>query len=196
MNYILDWASFFADRFQVGYRMMHDQYWYVISRIWKYQSVKRIDKYEGTKNRIKNFFNEPTTVVKGLYLGNIYNAADLNMLENLKITHIVNVSKNISNYFPERFSYFNIKIDDINSEEFHDDLIELVDNMYKLINDEGKHIFVHCLMGSSRSVTVILLYMMKYLDLELEIAYEKLKEIRPTINVNTTFIEQLKKIKI
>ena len=55
MNYFLDWASFFADRFQVGYRMMHDQYWYVFSSIWKYHSVKRIDKYEGTKNRIKIF---------------------------------------------------------------------------------------------------------------------------------------------
>ena len=123
MNYLLNWASFFLGRFQVGYRMMHDQYWYVISRIWRYQNVKRIDKYEGTKNRIRNFFTEPTTVVKGLYLGNIYNAADLNTLENLNITHIVNVSKNISNYFPDKFKYFNIKIDDINSEKFHDDLI-------------------------------------------------------------------------
>ena len=68
--------------------------------------------------------------------------------------------------------------------------------MHKLINEEDKHIFVHCLMGSSRSATVVLLYMMKYLDLELNVAYEKLKEIRPTINVNTTFIDQLAKLKL
>ena len=196
MNYILNWSSFFADRVQIGYRMIHDQYWYVISRIWKYQSVKRIDQYEGTTKRIKNFFNEPSTIIDGLYLGNIYNAADLNTLKNLEITYVVNVSKNISNYFPDKFTYFNIKIDDINSESFQDDLIELVNDMHKLINEENKKIFVHCLMGSSRSATVILLYMMKYLDLELDVAYNKLKEIRPTINVNTTFMNQLREIKL
>lgn len=196
MNFILNWTSFISDRFQIGCRMVHDQYWYVISRIWRYQSVKRMDQYEGTTTRIKNFFTEPSTVVNGLYLGNIYNAADLNTLKNMNITHVVNVSKNISNYFPDKFTYFNIKIDDINSESFHDDLIELVEKMYKLINEENKKIFVHCLMGSSRSATVILLYMIKYLDLELDVAYDKLKEIRPTINVNTTFMNQLREIKL
>ena len=111
MNFILNWTSFISDRFQIGCRMVHDQYWYVISRIWRYQSVKRMDQYEGTTTRIKNFFTEPSTVVNGLYLGNIYNAADLNTLKNMNITHVVNVSKNISNYFPDKFTYFNIKID-------------------------------------------------------------------------------------
>ena len=196
MSFLLNWANFFADKFQIGYRMVHDQYWYAISRIWKYQNVKRIDQYEGTTNRIKNFFTQPSYVVKGLYLGNIYNAADLSTLNNLNISHIVNVSKNISNYFPENFTYLNIKIDDINSELFKDDIINTVDKIHELISKENKNIFIHCLMGSSRSATIVLLYMMKYLDLELDVAYHELKKIRPTINVNTTFINQLKNLNL
>ena len=68
MDYIFNWSSFLADRLEIGCRMVHDQYWYVISRIWKYQSVKRIDHYEGTTKRIKNFFTEPSTIINGLYL--------------------------------------------------------------------------------------------------------------------------------
>ena len=48
-------------------------------------------------------------IIDNIYIGNACNAADYYTMKNLNITHIVNVSQEISNYFPEDFNYFKIK---------------------------------------------------------------------------------------
>lgn len=177
----------------IGFKMITDQYYVMISKIFKTNIVVRKDAHQGSLERIKCFFSYPTKVNDNLYLGNIYNAADIETLKSNKITMIVNVSKTISNYFEMDFKYVNIKIDDINDEKFGEELMETVDKIRDEINRNG-NVFVHCLMGSSRSVTVILTYLLKYDNKTLDEAYSYLKNIRPTININKTFYEQLKKI--
>lgn len=177
----------------IGFKMITDQYYVMISKIFKTNVVVRKDAHQGSLERIKCFFSYPTKVNDNLYLGNIYNAADIETLKSNKITMIVNVSKTISNYFERDFKYVNIKIDDINDEKFGEELMETVDKIRDEINRNG-NVFVHCLMGSSRSVTVILTYLLKYDNKTLDEAYSYLKNIRPTININKTFYEQLKKI--
>ena len=177
----------------IGIKMLSDQYYVIISKLFKTNIVVRKDAHQGSLQRIKCFFSYPTKVNDNLYLGNIYNAADIETLKQNKITMIVNVSKTISNYFKNEFKYINIKIDDINDEKFGEELIETVDKIHNEINNGG-HIFVHCLMGSSRSVTVVLTYMMKYENKTLDEAYTYLKKIRPTININKTFYEQLTRL--
>jgi protein-tyrosine phosphatase len=177
----------------ISFKMLTDQYYVMISKIFKTNIVVRKDAQQGSLERIKCFFSYPTQVNENLYLGNIYNSADIETLKSNKITMIVNVSKTISNYFTNDFKYINIKIDDINDERFGEELMETVDNIKEEINKNG-NVFVHCLMGSSRSVTVVLTYLIKYENKTLDEAYTYLKNIRPTININKTFYEQLKKI--
>ena len=190
MSTIVVFSSYLFDRAQIAYRMIKDQYWYAFSRIWKYQSVDRMGTGEGPTKRITNFFNYPTEILKGLYIGNIYNAADIVTLNDLNIKTVVNVSRNITNYFPSNFNYLNIKIDDINSEQFGNELIEVIEKIKEEI-DNDKNVFVHCLMGSSRSATVIMMYLIINENLNVTDAYSMIKEKRNTININKTFMEQI-----
>ena len=48
-----------------------------------------------------------------LYLGSEWNAANSDELEENKITHILNVTKEIDNFYPERFHYKNILLYDL-----------------------------------------------------------------------------------
>ena len=52
----------------------------------------------------------PSEILDFLYIGSMFNAAYLQDLIDLKITHIINVTKEIKNFYPEKFVYFNIKI--------------------------------------------------------------------------------------
>src|SRR3989339_1792708 len=46
------------------------------------------------------FFNNPTVVHENLYLGSAFNSASISLLKKLNIKYVVNVSSEISNYFP------------------------------------------------------------------------------------------------
>ena len=69
-------------------------------------------------NKVINFFNDPVHIIDNIYLGNAYNAANYNNLKDLNIKIIINVTKEIQNYYPEDFHYYNIKIMDTNNEIF------------------------------------------------------------------------------
>lgn len=46
-----------------------------------------------------------------MYLGDHIHAQDKTILQNLKITHILNVSNNIPNYFEDDSKYGELKVD-------------------------------------------------------------------------------------
>ncbi len=53
-------------------------------------------------------------------------------------------------------------------------------------------IFVHCQMGKSRSATFIIAYLMKHMNMSLEVAYKKVKSSRSLVFPNLGFMRQLK----
>jgi hypothetical protein len=59
---------------------------------------------------------------------------------------------------------------------------------------EGKNVGVHCQVGVSRSVTLVLAYLMKYEGLSLKEAVERVKSCRPFICPNRGFLEILGKL--
>lgn len=56
--------------------------------------------------------NEPVEILPHLYLGSEIHASQKELLERLGITSIVNVSRNIPNFFEETFHYKSIPVDD------------------------------------------------------------------------------------
>ena len=56
--------------------------------------------------------NEPVEILKHLYLGSEIHASQREVLERLGITSIVNVSRNIPNFFENTFHYKSIPVDD------------------------------------------------------------------------------------
>jgi len=58
---------------------------------------------------------------------------------------------------------------------------------------ENRNVFVHCLMGVSRSVTIILAYLITVTDIQLDKAHEFVRARRFFANPNFGFREQLKR---
>jgi atypical dual specificity phosphatase len=57
---------------------------------------------------------------------------------------------------------------------------------------EGKNVFVHCGAGVSRSVSVVIAYLIKYNNMKYDQAFNLIKSIRWFIKPNSGFVEQLK----
>jgi len=131
-----------------------------------------------------------TLILDYLYLGSAWNAGNLEELRSNGVTHILNVTREIDNYFPASFVYKNIRVYD----EETTDLLKHFDTTYRFIRQakaaRGK-VLVHCKMGISRSASVVISYMMKEYEMDLAATIIRVKEKRSVVNPNKSFIKQL-----
>ncbi|XP_026474165.1 protein phosphatase Slingshot isoform X2 [Ctenocephalides felis] len=132
----------------------------------------------------------PTEVFENVFLGSEWNASNLEELQKNGIRHILNVTREIDNFFPGMFDYLNIRVyDDDNT-----NLLKYWDDTYKYISRasrSGSKVLVHCKMGISRSASVIVAYAMKAYDWDLTQALKHVKNKRNCIKPNTNFVSQL-----
>jgi protein-tyrosine phosphatase len=56
----------------------------------------------------------------------------------------------------------------------------------------NKKVLVHCYMGSSRSASTIIYYMIRKYNYSFDDAFQYLKERRPHVNLNTNFESELR----
>lgn len=145
----------------------------------------------------KAFRNEPTLIIDNIYLGSAYNAASYNTLKNLEINVIMNATTEIRNYFPEEFTYYKYSLYDNNKNSIY----KYLDESFKTIrhhqdNTDG-NILIHCFMGASRSVSIVMNYIMntkvnndgsKY---TYEEALQYIKNVRPIINPTHRLISEI-----
>lgn len=133
-----------------------------------------------------------TEIVPNLYLGNSCNARDYYDLEKKNVGLIVNSSPCISNYFPDCFEYYNVDVKDISGADILSHLDKTVTKMNDfLTKNKDKGIFVHCFMGSSRSATIVIAYLIKYQNYRVRDAINYVKEKRCVVNLNVDFFNQL-----
>lgn len=161
-------------------------------------NVKRINLYNIYENKNKNnkkivlnifkykFLITPFTKIdNNVYLGNIVQASNINLLKKSKITHIFNITNDIPNYFPYTFQYINIKIKDNGIETFSkDDFLYIKNKFNSILFNKNNKIFIHCFAGCSRSVIITCLYIMNSYNIDLNSAlyyiYKKRNIIKPS----------------
>ncbi|XP_010222161.1 PREDICTED: uncharacterized protein LOC104576475 [Tinamus guttatus] len=56
--------------------------------------------------------DRPSRIFPHLYLGSEWNAANLEELQQNRVTHILNVAREIDNFFPALFTYMNVRVYD------------------------------------------------------------------------------------
>ena len=78
-------------------------------------------------NHVSSLTLEPTEIVPGLYLGNAYNAANFSTLEYYNIKHIINISTELPNTFPNQFNYLQIRIKDDNQHHIYEYIPEIIE---------------------------------------------------------------------
>ncbi|XP_072295714.1 protein phosphatase Slingshot homolog 3 isoform X2 [Eucyclogobius newberryi] len=134
--------------------------------------------------------DKPSQIFDYLYLGSEWNAANLEELQKNNIGYILNVTREIDNFFPALFTYMNIRVYDVEET----DLLSHWPDTYRFINKarkSGQALFVHCKMGISRSSSTVIAYAMKQYHWPLDVALSYVKEQRSIIKPNEGFMKQL-----
>lgn len=125
-----------------------------------------------------------------LYLGSEWNAANLEELQRNRVSHILNMAREIDNFYPERFTYHNVRLWDEESAQ----LLPHWKETHRFIEDaraQGTRVLVHCKMGVSRSAATVVAYAMKQYSWSLEQALRHVQELRPVVRPNPGFLRQL-----
>ncbi|XP_025199391.1 protein phosphatase Slingshot isoform X2 [Melanaphis sacchari] len=131
-----------------------------------------------------------TQIFPHVYLGSEWNASNLDELNRNGVRHILNVTREIDNFFPGSFKYLNVRVYD----DDKTDLLKHWDNTYKYITkaeQEGSKVLVHCKMGVSRSASVVIAYAMKAYNWSFKKAFDHVRSKRTCIKPNKHFILQL-----
>lgn len=134
--------------------------------------------------------DSPTEIFDHVFLGSEWNASNLEELQNSGVQYILNVTREIDNFFPGMFEYHNIRVYD----EEATDLLAYWNDTYKFITrakKAGSKCLVHCKMGISRSAATVIAYAMKEHGWDLMKAYDYVKERRAVTKPNPSFMRQL-----
>lgn len=137
---------------------------------------------------------KPNLVIENLFLGNAYNARNFYELKKNNIGLIINCSKDIPNYFEDEMDYIRVYVEDKLNQCIYKYLDTTITQMHEYLTvNPNKNILVHCFMGSSRSATVIIAYLIKYRKYTRRDALLFLKQKRHLVNINVDFFKQLKR---
>jgi len=133
--------------------------------------------------------NVPCQIEEGLYLGSVGAANNKSELKRLNITHILTVANSLPPTHPNDFVYKIINIpdrEDVNIENYFDECFAFIDEAKRMGG-----VLVHCFVGKSRSVTVVVAYLMKKHGMSMSEALKHVKSKRPIASPNSGFMLQL-----
>uniref|UniRef100_A0ACD5TPF0 Uncharacterized protein n=1 Tax=Avena sativa TaxID=4498 RepID=A0ACD5TPF0_AVESA len=128
--------------------------------------------------------------LEGLYLGSVGAALNKDALKSLNVTHVLVVARSLNPAFPEEFTYKKIEV--LDSPDT--DLVKHFGECFTFIDEgicSGGNVLVHCFAGRSRSVTVVLAYLMNKHQMSLQSAMSLVRSKRPQIGPNEGFMSQL-----
>lgn len=126
---------------------------------------------------------------KGLFVSSQDPAADKSLLFKHGVTHILNVA-GLQNFFPNDFEYKSLMLFDTPEVQIRD-VFEECFNFIDTALCNGGNVLVHCNAGVSRSVTIVLAYVMEKEKIGLSQVLNELKKIRPQVKPNTGFMKEL-----
>uniref|UniRef100_A0AAY4B9C7 Protein phosphatase Slingshot homolog 1 n=1 Tax=Denticeps clupeoides TaxID=299321 RepID=A0AAY4B9C7_9TELE len=134
--------------------------------------------------------DKATLIFDHLYLGSEWNASNLEELQESGVGYILNVTREIDNFFPGTFAYHNVRVYDDEAT----DLLAHWNDTYNFIvraKKNNSRCLVHCKMGVSRSASTVIAYAMKEHGWSLEKAYNFVKQKRSIACPNASFMRQL-----
>jgi len=142
----------------------------------------------------------PNEIIDGLFLGAKEHAEDSDVLSACGISHVVNVTDNLPNFFAENLcldgdiplAYCRVPVRDVRADGidiFFDNACEFIGSA--LGTDPGGRVLVHCMAGRSRSATIVVAYLIKCRGYDLARAFELLREKRPSAMPNLGFWSRL-----
>ncbi|KAK9933480.1 hypothetical protein M0R45_020677 [Rubus argutus] len=145
---------------------------------------------QSMNDRFSTWDSVPCQIEEGLFLGSIGAANNKEELKKLNVTHILTVANSLPPKYPNDFVYKVLNVMDTESTN----LQQHFDECFKFIEEaktSGGGVLVHCFVGRSRSVTIVLSYLIKKHGMSLSHALEQVRSKRPQAAPNAGFISQL-----
>lgn len=134
-------------------------------------------------------------IIPHLYLGNVDIANEYDFLKEKKIALIIDLS--LENYKVSFPSIEHVRIP-IRDKE-NSDILQYFDNNTKLIYNylhQERNVLVHCVMGVSRSCSIVAAYLIRYYNMSRDDAIDFIQKRRSCVKPNPGFMQQLKEFEI
>lgn len=122
-----------------------------------------------------------------VYIGNLSANLDAGYRAGLGITHIVSVCTDCTSTGP---NHLVIAVDDNEYEDILAHIPKAIAFIDRALEEDGR-VLVHCVMGVSRSATIVAAYLMKTREWDVMKALEYIKARRPQVHPNYGFFKQL-----
>ncbi|CAI4230384.1 unnamed protein product [Auanema sp. JU1783] len=135
--------------------------------------------------------DKPSIIFPYLLLGTEWNASNWEELKANNVGYILNMTREVDNFFPQHFEYRKIWVTD----EANTQLLNHWNMTWAFIKkakESGKVCLVHCKKGISRSSSTVIAFAMKEYGWSLEKALDHVKKCRNCITPNKGFIDQLR----
>lgn len=138
-----------------------------------------------------SFPSQISKITDNLYLSSFVGASEYNIMKfNIKL--VITVCREVPKCIVKSVESIKLEVVDKPTES----LIQYFDYLGEKINQIARQTpngacLVHCVAGISRSTTIVLAYLMKYLKMSLKDAHAHVKSRRPLIRPNLGFWKQL-----
>lgn len=133
----------------------------------------------------------PQEVDPGLFIGSVAAARNRAALLENGITHIVCAAAEAKLYFPSELAYLHLHdlrdATGVDIERYFDETFDFIDGAIK----RRGRVLVHCVMGRSRSSTIVAAYMMRTHGMAMLDTLGLIRQVRPSIAPNRSFSIQL-----
>lgn len=139
------------------------------------------------------FYYGISEVLPSLYLCGACAIVRPETLEKLEVKFVVNATVELpdtplpDNDKPE---YMRVALKDTRESNLIDYFDEVADKIEEIRQKDGKSL-VHCVAGVSRSVSLVIAYLMKYSEMSLKEAFHHVRSVRPQVRPNLGFFKQL-----
>ncbi|XP_078429454.1 mitogen-activated protein kinase phosphatase 1 [Wolffia australiana] len=142
-------------------------------------------------SRFSRFDKECSKVADHIYVGGDAVARDREILRKNAITHILNcVGGSSAEYFKPELVYKTLWLTDSPSEDITSVLYDVFD-YFEEVREQGGRVFVHCYQGVSRSISLVIAYVMWRKGQSFDDAFRLVKAARGIANPNVGFACQL-----
>ena len=128
-------------------------------------------------------------ITEKVYLGNEDTARDKEILKKLNISNILICAEGCEPFYPNEYKYKILYLDDAPDE----DLLSWLKEGFDFIDSSKDNVYVHCVMGISRSASIVIAYLMYKNKMSYDEAFDEVHKKRSVISPNTGFQEQLQK---
>ena len=155
-----------------------------ISELRKQQHDLILQVWYPLKSEFRDY---PRSIINNVYLSG-KDGASYDNIQKYEIDVVIRIG-----FFDEMIDncvYHSYPLEDTNDEKI-DSIFEETSSIIQQCYLQNKRVLVHCHAGVSRSSTIILYYMMKYLDFTLKDAFDHCFSKRPIVRPNEGFAKTL-----